>query len=122
MQSKKTSTQSKKTSTTVSNSKSQQPVSVKPAAHNHSDLEKEISMLKNEVVDLKKLVSDLLNTQNQSRNLEVDIAMIKNELNELASTDSNKSELDDKFNELLRLINICGYLPLRKAIRKSKLY
>jgi len=100
MQSKKTSTQTKKTSATVSNSKSQQAASVKPAAHNHSDLEKEISILRSEVVELKKLVSDLLNVHTESRNLEVDIAMIKNELNSLVVANSSDPRVDDLINNI----------------------
>lgn len=119
MQSKKSSAQSKKLPIpSAKSAKSQPTASVKPmqhAAHNHLELEKEISMLRSEVVDLKKLVSDLLNVQNQSRNLEVDIAMIKNELSLLAES----STADPRYDLLIKDIKTSIQYPtLRKRIKQ----
>ena len=114
MQSKKSSTQSKKSP--APSAKPQPAASVKPAAHNHSELEAEISMLKNKVVDLTKLVSDLLNVQNKSRNLEVDITMIKNELSLLA--ESNSSTSDPRYDSLIQAIKSSSqYDRLRKIYK-----
>ena len=111
--------QSKKTSAPAAKAKSQPVTPAKPEQHNHSDLEKEISILKNEVIDLKKLVSDLLNVQNQSRNLEVDIAMIKKELSLFA--ESNSSTADPRYDLLIKDIKASiKYTSLRRIYKQQQ--